>query len=160
LQLLNIAEGTPIPSLLKEFSISMNILGEGICGVLRGVDLTIGTEDFLIERGIHFQPTDSVDPSHFERTLFVAIDADVIAHFKVILARLDQVKLIEQSKESDKLLTWFMSGSEETSSAPSLSTLIVHGEGDVHQRTDLRFTGNYSVFWRKFFVSKFDRYFV
>jgi hypothetical protein len=56
--------------------------GRGICGTIHGVELSIGSEDFLVERGIMVQPTDSgVEHEHGEPLLMVAIDDDVVARF-------------------------------------------------------------------------------
>jgi hypothetical protein len=54
--------------------------GVGVCGSIKGVEFSIGTEGFLVERGIMMQPSDglaAVQPQ--ERVLLVAIDSDVIA---------------------------------------------------------------------------------
>lgn len=54
--------------------------GVGVCGSIKGVEFSIGTEGFLVERGIMMQPSDgfaAVQPH--ERVLLVAIDSDVIA---------------------------------------------------------------------------------
>jgi hypothetical protein len=52
----------------------------GVCGAIKGIEFSIGSEGFLVERGIMMQPSDgtaSVAPN--ERVLLVAIDSDVIA---------------------------------------------------------------------------------
>lgn len=56
--------------------------GRGICGTIHGVELSIGSEDFLVERGIMVQPTEGgVDYEQSEPLLMVAIDDDVVARF-------------------------------------------------------------------------------
>jgi len=58
--------------------------GRGICGSVHGVELSIGTEDFLVERGIMIQPSDGVLPASCEYTVLIAIDDDVVARAHVI----------------------------------------------------------------------------
>lgn len=56
--------------------------GRGICGVVHGVELSIGSEDFLVERGIMIQPTEgAIDYDDGEPILLVAIDDDIVARF-------------------------------------------------------------------------------
>jgi hypothetical protein len=55
--------------------------GRGVCGSVKGVEISIGSEDFIVERGIMLQPSDIVTPAADERVLLVAIDNDVIARF-------------------------------------------------------------------------------
>jgi len=62
---------------LKEY------LGRGICGVVHGVELSIGSEDFLVERGIMIQPSDGGGYSSGEQLVLVAIDDDVVARIHV-----------------------------------------------------------------------------
>jgi hypothetical protein len=72
--------------------------GKGVCGLIRGIDITIGTEEFLVERGIVFQPSD-VLPSPSSPTpsgvLFVAIGDGVIGRFNLTSGPLSQL-LTEQ----------------------------------------------------------------
>jgi cation transport ATPase len=58
--------------------------GRGISGTVHGVELSVGEEDFLVERGIMVQPTEgrTQDSAH-ERLVLVAIDDDVVARFHV-----------------------------------------------------------------------------
>lgn len=58
--------------------------GRGVCGSVHGVELSIGTEDFLVERGIMIQPSDGVAPTLGEYLVMVAIDDDVVARAHVI----------------------------------------------------------------------------
>jgi hypothetical protein len=54
--------------------------GWGICGAVKGLEFSIGSEGFLVERGIMVQPSDNIISTRAnERTIFVAIDHDVIA---------------------------------------------------------------------------------
>lgn len=60
----------------------------GICGTVHGIELSVGDEDFLVERGIMVQPTEgaleALDEGHSgERTVLVAIDDDVVARFRI-----------------------------------------------------------------------------
>jgi hypothetical protein len=56
--------------------------GRGICGTIHGVELSVGSEDFLVERGIMVQPTDSgLEDDRGEPLLMVAIDDDIVARF-------------------------------------------------------------------------------
>lgn len=56
--------------------------GRGICGTVHGIELSIGNEDFLVERGIMVQPSDgeALGEAH-ESIVLVAIDDDVVARF-------------------------------------------------------------------------------
>lgn len=56
--------------------------GRGICGTVHGIELSVGNEDFLVERGIMVQPSDGdVYEDHQESMVLVAIDDDVVARF-------------------------------------------------------------------------------
>lgn len=59
--------------------------GRGICGAIHGVELSIGTEDFLVERGIMVQPSDGrLSPEVDTKLVLVAIDDDVIARINIV----------------------------------------------------------------------------
>jgi cation transport ATPase len=61
---------------LREYS------GRGICGTVHGIELSVGNEDFLVERGIMVQPTDTeLATEGADTMLLVAIDDDVVARF-------------------------------------------------------------------------------
>jgi hypothetical protein len=63
---------------LREYS------GRGISGTVHGIELSVGQEDFLVERGIMVQPTEGGAPELAnERLVMVAIDDDVVARFHV-----------------------------------------------------------------------------
>lgn len=56
--------------------------GRGICGTVHGIELSVGNEDFLVERGIMVQPTDTeLAGEGADTMLLVAIDDDVVARF-------------------------------------------------------------------------------
>jgi hypothetical protein len=56
--------------------------GRGICGTVHGIELSIGNEDFLVERGIMVQPSDGdAQADAHESIVLVAIDDDVVARF-------------------------------------------------------------------------------
>ncbi len=56
--------------------------GRGVCGTVHGIELSVGNEDFLVERGIMVQPSDGdVDEEHHDSMVLVAIDDDVVARF-------------------------------------------------------------------------------
>lgn len=58
--------------------------GRGISGVVKGVEFSIGSEDFLVERGILIQPTESsFDAGTHDQVVLVAIGDDLIARFWV-----------------------------------------------------------------------------
>jgi hypothetical protein len=57
--------------------------GRGICGTVHGVELSIGSEDFLVERGIMIQPSDGGSVQGGEHLILVAIDDDVVARIHV-----------------------------------------------------------------------------
>jgi len=57
----------------------------GISGTIHGIELSVGNEEFLVERGIMVQPADgAVSESDGEQVLLVAIDDDVVARFGII----------------------------------------------------------------------------
>ena len=56
----------------------------GITGLVHGVAFSIGTEDFLVESGIHFQPEDSRDSvDQGIPNLYVAVGGEVVAMFRL-----------------------------------------------------------------------------
>lgn len=58
--------------------------GQGISGVVKGVEFSIGSEDFLVQRGILIQPTESsTEGSSADKVLLVSIGDDLIARFWV-----------------------------------------------------------------------------
>jgi hypothetical protein len=83
--------------------------GRGICGTVHGVELSIGSEDFLVERGIMVQPTDSgLEHEHGEPLLMVAIDDDVVARFWISTTQenlFDETGRAEASEDIDLVLS-------------------------------------------------------
>lgn len=75
-------------------------LGRGICGTVHGVELSVGSEDFLVERGIMVQPNDGTVASTGEYLVLVAIDDDVVARVHVSY---DQEGAISSSGASEWL---------------------------------------------------------
>jgi hypothetical protein len=63
---------------LKEYANS------GICGTVHGVELSVGSESFLVERGIMVQPSDlNIDDSEGHTLILVALDDDVVAFVQI-----------------------------------------------------------------------------
>ncbi len=99
-------------------------LGRGICGSVHGVELSVGTEDFLVERGIMIQPSDGVATAVGEHLVLVAIDDDVVARAHVVDGQTDVVS-------ADRTSTW--PGEVQVSVAPGVArslgdeTLLVRG---------------------------------
>ncbi len=132
-------------------------LGRGICGSVHGVELSVGTEDFLVERGIMIQPSDGAPPAVGEYLVLIAIDDDVVARAHVVDGQTDVVSAQHPS-------TW--SGDVQISVAPGVArslgdeTLLVRGaesdlvgqmatremtlfnpgEGAIHRSTVVAFT--------------------
>jgi len=52
--------------------------GRGISGIISGTEITLGFEDFLIDRGVHLQSSD-LTAQGGGQALFVAIGADIVA---------------------------------------------------------------------------------
>jgi hypothetical protein len=110
--------------------------GWGVSGALKGVEFSIGSEGFLVERGIMIQPTDSEQAVKAnERVVLVAIDSDVIARFTVAYG---QRELVEASAEGDsEERSWSDSPDtvaavatlEQRDLAPNL--LLVRGEESI-----------------------------
>jgi cation transport ATPase len=56
--------------------------GRGICGTVKGIEFSIGSEDFLVDRGILIQPTESaLEEGSEDKVILVAIGDDLIARF-------------------------------------------------------------------------------
>jgi len=110
-------------------------VGRGICGVVHGVELSIGSEDFLVERGIMVQPSDGNVGGTERQVVFVAIDDDVVA--RVYVAS-DQESVVP----ADGRAQW--SGSVDVSMSPGITqalgeeTLLVRSkESDLVGQTAL-----------------------
>jgi cation transport ATPase len=85
---------------LREYS------GRGICGTVHGVELSIGGEDFFVERGIMVQPNDGTADAaeDGERVVLVAIDDDVVARIHIVSGQL------ELMPNSGEVSSWESSG--------------------------------------------------
>jgi cation transport ATPase len=58
--------------------------GQGISGVVKGVEFSIGSEEFLVQRGILIQPTESsTEGAADDKVVLVSIGDDLIARFWV-----------------------------------------------------------------------------
>lgn len=109
---------------LREYS------GRGICGSIHGIELSVGDEDFLVERGIMVQPTDSgsADESGHPVVL-VAIDDDVVARFHMST---DQEGLITEEELSAWPARMELSVSSGVATQLGSDTLLVRGhESDL-----------------------------
>jgi hypothetical protein len=85
--------------------------GRGICGVVHGVELSVGSEDFLVERGIMVQPNDgSSQVASNERLILVAINDDVVARFRVTSEQGDVVPSDGQAMWSSGVTSSMSSG--------------------------------------------------
>ncbi len=110
--------------------------GRGICGVVHGVELSIGSEDFLVERGIMVQPSDGNVSGIARQVVFVAIDDDVVARIYVAS---DQ----ESAVPAEGSTQW--RGGVSVSASPGITralgeeTLLIRGkESDLVSQTALR----------------------
>lgn len=64
--------------------------GRGISGTVKGIEFSIGSEDFLVDRGILIQPTESlVEEGSDDKMVLVAIGDDLIARFWVAFGQND-----------------------------------------------------------------------
>jgi len=64
--------------------------GRGICGTVKGIEFSIGSEDFLVDRGILIQPSESaLEEGSEDRVVLVAIGDDLIARFWVAFGQGD-----------------------------------------------------------------------
>lgn len=64
--------------------------GRGICGTVKGIEFSIGSEDFLVDRGILIQPTESaLEEGSEDKVVLVAIGDDLIARFWVAFGQVD-----------------------------------------------------------------------
>jgi len=68
--------------------------GRGVSGAVKGVEISIGTEDFIVERGIMLQPSELATTSVNERVFLVALGTNVIARFWIDLG---QSSLVSES---------------------------------------------------------------
>ena len=57
--------------------------GQGVSGNVEGSEVTAGTEGFLIARGVHCQPSELGVSERGEQYLYVAVEDEVVARFKL-----------------------------------------------------------------------------
>lgn len=110
--------------------------GRGVCGVVHGVDLSVGTEDFLLERGIMVQPSEGSATADGESLILVAIDDDVVARIHIVH---DQADVVSGDAPSE----W--EGPVQVAVAPGIArtlgdeTLLIRGrESDLVGQTATR----------------------
>ncbi len=124
--------GTVAPERALDLS---EVSGGGIRGSLRGVPVTVGTEEFLLEQGILIHPSESnVESAENERPLLVAIGGELVARFWVSFGQLSLAS--DESRARD----WHgIVSSGISSGVPGEvtdSTLLVRGqESDVLGRS-------------------------
>ena len=100
--------------------------GRGICGTVKGIEFSIGSEDFLIDRGIQMQPTDSlVEEGSSDRIILVAIGDDVLARFWITFGQAEAVSEDAQLRWPKNLHGRIVDASERELSA---DTLLIRGE--------------------------------
>ena len=106
---------------LREYS------GKGICGSVHGIELSVGNEDFLVERGIMVQPTDGeLAGEGSDTVLLVAIDDDVVARFW--LSTNQEAVLAEESATFGVPVQLSSGVAQEL---PSSTLLVRGGESDL-----------------------------
>lgn len=70
---------------------------KGVCGVLQKTDFSVGTEQFLLERGVRFEVSEVSDGG--DGYYFVAVNDEVVARYKVVSSfRLQLEELVRQLK--------------------------------------------------------------
>lgn len=57
--------------------------GRGLSGIVGGVEFTVGSEAFLIERGVYLQASEVMNPGESESYVYIAMQDEVVARFKV-----------------------------------------------------------------------------
>lgn len=66
--------------------------GRGVCGSVKGIEFSIGSEDFLVDRGILIQPSESgLDEERHEQLILVAIGDELFARIHVAFGQGDYV---------------------------------------------------------------------
>jgi len=109
--------------------------GRGICGSIKGVEFSIGTEDLLVDRGILIQPSEMVlDNDSNEQLVLIAIGDDVVGRIWMGFGQLDKVSDDAISRWPKRLEGRIVDPSERELSA---DTLLVRGDesdevGRVH----------------------------
>jgi len=106
---------------LREYS------GRGICGTVHGIELSVGNEDFIVERGIMVQPTDTeLSGEGSDAMLLVAIDDDVVARFWLST---NQEGIVSEDGSLDGVSTKLSSGVAQE--LPSTTLLVRGSESDL-----------------------------
>ena len=55
----------------------------GVCGVIAGAEFSLGSEDFLVERGVYVEQSDLLKPANqSERILYLALAEEVVARIR------------------------------------------------------------------------------
>lgn len=109
--------------------------GGGIRGSLKGVPVTVGTEEFLLEQGILIHPSESnIETADNERPILVAIGGELVARFWLAFGQ--QYLLSDEARSRE----WrgLMPAALATGVAGEITenTLLVRGqESDVLGRT-------------------------
>lgn len=117
----------------------------GVSGSVKGVPVTVGTEELLVERGILMHPSESsIEVAPDERTLLVAIGGELVARFWI---KFGQAALFEGQGGASPWEPGIQAGvSRGTVGEVTDGTLLVRGpESDVLGRASAtevaRFTG-------------------
>jgi hypothetical protein len=101
--------------------------GRGICGTVHGIELSVGNEDFIVERGIMVQPTDTELAGEGSDTmLLVAIDDDVVARFWLST---NQEGIVSEDGSLNGVSTKLSSGVAQE--LPSTTLLVRGSESDL-----------------------------
>ncbi|NLF26226.1 MAG: HAD family hydrolase, partial [Deltaproteobacteria bacterium] len=56
--------------------------GRGIAGIVEGTEFSMGTEEFLLERGVQFQSSELEQPGRYESITYVALEDEVVARLR------------------------------------------------------------------------------
>lgn len=78
-----LAEGVSNCSLLREVENFVDSGLKGVIGQVRGVDITVGQEAMLVERGIALEVSEVVAPLHDEMIIYVAIGVNLVSRIRV-----------------------------------------------------------------------------
>jgi cation transport ATPase len=78
-----LAEGVSNCSLLREVDNFVDSGLKGVIGQVRGVDITVGQEAMLVERGIALEVSEVVAPLHDEMIVYVAIGSNLVSRIRI-----------------------------------------------------------------------------
>ena len=108
--------------------------GRGISGTVHGIELSVGEEEFLVERGIMVQPTEGGTHEHEgAHHVLVAIDDDVVARFQVLTNQEGVVTGPDHAEWSGGVV---VSPSSDAAQQLGKETLLVRGsESDLIGQT-------------------------